>query len=89
LSAYPTKIGPFVPFPVGQYRQAWIPSASVSCWRALCEQLEEQGVDESITAEIERAVTDLRPPIGRSGIAPTDGVAAVLRYAPTLHPSAP
>ncbi|KZS67517.1 hypothetical protein LAUMK35_05646 [Mycobacterium pseudokansasii] len=62
-------------------------------WRGLREQLERQGVADSVTADIEQAVLELRPPIGRSGraviaderMAPTDGVAAVLRYAPTLH----
>ncbi|MBO0863859.1 MAG: hypothetical protein J2P16_02155 [Mycobacterium sp.] len=46
-------------------------------WRGVSEQLAEQGVDEGVTADIERAVMDLRPPIGRSGravIAGADGV---------------
>lgn len=46
-------------------------------WRAIREQLVEQGVDDSVTADIERAVMDLRPPVGRSGrgvVADADGV---------------
>src|ERR1700722_15379529 len=46
-------------------------------WRGLREQLVEQGAARSVTADIERAVMDLRPPIGRSGralIAGADGV---------------
>jgi peptide chain release factor subunit 1 len=35
-------------------------------WRALREELEEQGVDESVAAEIGQAALDLRPPIGRA-----------------------
>lgn len=46
-------------------------------WRGLREQLVEQDVDASVTADIERAVMDLRPPVGRSGrgvVAGADGV---------------
>jgi peptide chain release factor subunit 1 len=46
-------------------------------WRGLREQLEELGTDESVTADMERAVLDVRPPIGRSGrgvVAGADGV---------------
>ncbi len=46
-------------------------------WRALREQLEELGADESVTADMERAVLDARPPVGRSGrgvVASADGV---------------
>jgi peptide chain release factor subunit 1 len=46
-------------------------------WRALREQLEELGADESVTAVLERAVLDVRPPVGRSGrgvVANADGV---------------
>jgi hypothetical protein len=46
-------------------------------WRGLREQLVEQGAARSVTADIERAVMDLRPPIGRRGrglIAGADGV---------------
>src|SRR5581483_2062849 len=41
------------------------------------EQLEELGASESVTADIERAVLDSRPPVGRSGrgvVAGADGV---------------
>lgn len=46
-------------------------------WRGLREQLVERGAARSVTADIERAVMDLRPPIGRGGralIAGADGV---------------
>ena len=46
-------------------------------WRGLREQLVEQGAAGSVTADIERGVMDLRPPIGRGGralIAGADGV---------------
>jgi peptide chain release factor subunit 1 len=46
-------------------------------WRSLREQLEELGASESVTADIERAVLDSRPPVGRSGrgvVAGADGV---------------
>jgi len=46
-------------------------------WRALRDQLERQGVTDELTAEIERAVMDLRPPVGWSGrgvVAGADGV---------------
>ncbi len=46
-------------------------------WRALREQLEQQGAGASVTAEIESAIMDLRAPIGRSGravVASADGV---------------
>ena len=46
-------------------------------WRGLREQLEELGADESVTAAMERAVLDARPPVGRSGrgvVAGADGV---------------
>jgi peptide chain release factor subunit 1 len=46
-------------------------------WRGLREQLEELGADESVTADMERAVMHVRPPVGRSGrgvVAGADGV---------------
>jgi hypothetical protein len=46
-------------------------------WRALREQLDELGADTSVTAAMERAVLDARPPVGRSGrgvVASADGV---------------
>jgi peptide chain release factor subunit 1 len=46
-------------------------------WRGLREQLEELGADESVTADMERAVLGVRPPVGRSGrgvVAGADGV---------------
>lgn len=46
-------------------------------WRAIRDQLEELGADEAVTADMERAVLDARPPVGRSGrgvVASADGV---------------
>jgi peptide chain release factor subunit 1 len=46
-------------------------------WRALREQLEELGAEKSVTAAMERAVMEKRPPVGRSGrgvVAGADGV---------------
>lgn len=36
-------------------------------WRAIRDELERQDADEAVMAEIESAVTELRPPVGRSG----------------------
>lgn len=36
-------------------------------WPTLSEQLTQQGADRSVIAEVERAVTELRPPICRGG----------------------
>ncbi|HEY3995943.1 MAG TPA: hypothetical protein VGM40_08280, partial [Mycobacterium sp.] len=46
-------------------------------WRSLREQLEELGAEASVTSDMERAVMDVRPPVGRSGrgvVAGADGV---------------
>lgn len=46
-------------------------------WRGVREELDERGVGEAVIADIEHAVMDLRPPIGRSGrgiVAEADGV---------------
>ncbi|GFG86131.1 Rv2629 family ribosome hibernation factor [Mycolicibacter algericus] len=46
-------------------------------WRAVCEQLTQQGADQQLVGEVERAVRELRPPVGKSGravIADADGV---------------
>ncbi|OBK47362.1 hypothetical protein [Mycobacterium sp. 1081908.1] len=46
-------------------------------WRAAREELERKGAGQAIIDEIEAAVMDLRPPIGRSGravVASADGV---------------
>jgi peptide chain release factor subunit 1 len=55
-------------------------------WRGLREQLEELGVDESVTADIERAVMDLRPPVGRSGRAVVAGADGVVLNEHLLRP---
>ncbi|MBV8861403.1 MAG: hypothetical protein JO259_06030, partial [Mycobacterium sp.] len=57
-------------------------------WRNVREQLEAQGVDESVTASIERAVMDLRPPIGRSGRAVVAGADGVVLNEHLLRPTA-
>ena len=46
-------------------------------WRALRKRLHQQGVDESVTAEIRHAVMNLRPPFrgrGRAVVASAEGV---------------
>lgn len=57
-------------------------------WRGVCEQLTAQGVDEAVTADIERAVMDLRPPIGRSGRAVVAGADGVVLNEHLLRPAA-
>jgi peptide chain release factor subunit 1 len=57
-------------------------------WRALRQQLEQQGADESVTAEIEYAVIDLRPPIGRGGRAVIAGATGVILNEHLLRPVA-
>ncbi len=57
-------------------------------WRALREQLEESGASESVTADIERAVMDLRPPIGRSGRGVVAGAEGVVLNEHLLRPTA-
>lgn len=57
-------------------------------WRALREELEGQGLDGSVTAEIEQAVMDLRPPIGRSGRAVIAGASGVVFNEHLLRPAA-
>jgi hypothetical protein len=46
-------------------------------WRALREQLEQQGADPALTESIGQAIADVRPAVGRSGravVVSTDGV---------------
>ncbi|MCW2659143.1 MAG: hypothetical protein JWP83_295 [Mycobacterium sp.] len=46
-------------------------------WRAVREELEKQGASQAVIDEIGTTITDLRPPIGRSGravVASADGV---------------
>jgi peptide chain release factor subunit 1 len=57
-------------------------------WRGLREQLEELGVDESVTADMERAVLDVRPPIGRSGRGIIAGADGVILNEHLIHPTA-
>ncbi|OBJ60351.1 baeRF2 domain-containing protein [Mycobacterium asiaticum] len=57
-------------------------------WRAVREELERQGADESVVEEIERAVMDLQPPIGRSGRAVVAGPTGVLINEHLVRPPA-
>jgi peptide chain release factor subunit 1 len=57
-------------------------------WRGLREQLEELGADESVTADMERAVLDARPPIGRSGRGVVAGADGVVLNEHLLRPTA-
>jgi peptide chain release factor subunit 1 len=57
-------------------------------WRGLREQLVEQGAARSVTADIERAVMDLRPPIGRGGRALIAGAEGVVVNKQLLRPPA-
>lgn len=47
-------------------------------WNALRDELAQQGADESVTAEIEHAVRDLRSPVGRGGRAVVASATGVL-----------
>jgi len=57
-------------------------------WRALREQLEQQGADESVTAEIGQAVMDLPAPVGRSGRAVVASAEGVLFNEHLIRPTA-
>jgi hypothetical protein len=57
-------------------------------WRGLREQLEELGADESMTADMEHAVMDVRPPIGRSGRGVVAGADGVVLNERLLRPTA-
>jgi len=57
-------------------------------WRGLREQLEELGADESVTADMERAVMDVRPPVGRSGRGIVAGADGVILNEHLLRPTA-
>jgi len=57
-------------------------------WRGLREQLVEQGAGESVTAEIGRAIMDLRAPIGRSGRAVVAGADGVVINEHLVRPTA-
>ncbi|BBY23917.1 Rv2629 family ribosome hibernation factor [Mycobacterium stomatepiae] len=55
-------------------------------WRALREQLEQQGADESITDQVGRAVKNLRAPVGRSGRAVVASAGGVVFNEHLLRP---
>jgi peptide chain release factor subunit 1 len=57
-------------------------------WRGLHEQLVKQGADEAVAADVERAVMDLRPPIGRSGRGVVAGADGVVLNEHLLRPTA-
>jgi peptide chain release factor subunit 1 len=57
-------------------------------WRALRAQLEQQGADPSITAEIEYAFMNLRSPIGRGGRLVVAGPKGVVLNEILLRPAA-
>ncbi|OSC41433.1 hypothetical protein [Mycobacterium decipiens] len=57
-------------------------------WRGLRERLEQQGVDESVTTAMGRAVMERRPPIGRSGRAVIAGATGVVVNEHLLGPTA-
>lgn len=57
-------------------------------WRAVREELEKQGAGKSVASEIEQAVMDLRPPIGRSGRAVVAGPTGVLINEHLARPTA-
>ncbi len=57
-------------------------------WRGLRAELVEQGADESVTTDIERAVMDLREPIGRSGRAVVAGADGVVLNEHLIRPAA-
>lgn len=57
-------------------------------WRALRAQLEQQGADASITAEIEYAFMNLRSPIGRGGRLVVAGPTGVVLNEILLRPAA-
>jgi hypothetical protein len=57
-------------------------------WRAVRQELEQQGADEPITGQIGRAIMDLRAPVGRSGRAVVAGADGVLLNEHLLRPTA-
>lgn len=58
-------------------------------WRALREQLEQQGAEPALTESIEQAVVDTRPPIGRSGRAVVASAEGVLVNEHLIRPAGP
>jgi hypothetical protein len=57
-------------------------------WRALREQLEDLGASDSVVGDIEQAVMDLHPPIGRSGRGVVAGADGVVLNEHLLRPTA-
>ncbi|MDQ2637615.1 MAG: hypothetical protein M3Y83_12130, partial [Actinomycetota bacterium] len=56
-------------------------------WRALREQLENQGADPALTEHIEHAIVDARPPVGLSGRAVVATADGVLVNEPLIRPA--
>jgi hypothetical protein len=57
-------------------------------WRALRKRLDQQGVDESVTAEIQHAVMNVRPPFGGRGRAVVASARGVVLNEHLLRPAA-
>src|SRR5215216_1927635 len=58
-------------------------------WRALREQLEQQGADSALTESIGRAIADAPPGVGRSGRAVVAGADGVLVNEHLIRPTGP
>lgn len=58
-------------------------------WRAVREQLEEQGADPALVDNIEKVVVDARPPAGRSGRAVVASAEGVLVNEHLIRPVGP
>jgi hypothetical protein len=58
-------------------------------WRALREQLEQQGAEPALTESIEQAVIGSRPPVGRSGRAVIASAEGVLVNEHLIRPAGP
>jgi peptide chain release factor subunit 1 len=80
--------GPFVSVYFADSDDTDDDGAQVDNWRALREQLERQGADQSVTAEIGSAVIDLRPPVGRGGRVVIAGATGVVLNEYLLRPGA-
>jgi Bacterial archaeo-eukaryotic release factor family 2 len=58
-------------------------------WRALREQLEQQGADSALTESIGRAISEHRPAVGRGGWAVVASADGVLVNEHLIHPAGP
>src|SRR6202012_5726643 len=65
LRPLPTAPGPFASVYFEDSHDTQDAEAQLELrWRGLREQLEELGAEESVTAKMEHAVLDVRPPVG-------------------------